>query len=1335
MLIKEYRICLPMTVEEYRIAQLYMIQKKSREESSGSGSGVEILVNEPYKDGPGGDGQYTYKIYHIGSHLPGWLKTILPKSALRVEEEAWNAYPYTKTRYRCPFVEKFMLEIETRYCNDGGHQENIFSLSEADLRARTVDYMDIVKDSISSGDYRKEEDPKLFISDKTGRGPLTETWHTDYVEAQEQQIGNKHIMCAYKLCRVEFKYWGMQTKIERFIHDIGLRKTMLRAHRQAWCWQDEYHGLELSDIRELERQAQLALEEKMRRFREMEDGETDTNGTKPNGESAQKLPDRDEVFDNHNSSSSGRPGLEIHKKPMRRWGSFKKTPSKSKLVSPMVKPWITSSSPQKGEPGSSMSISDWRVESLEKLQDTSSDDEFFDAMDDLGPPDASSLKLYRASSMEMVSDEFADCSASPSASGRGSNFFASSFDQKLEFYKNNLQPGNQSLDMSLPATGSTSPSSQQSKTTVLFMVLHGGSMLDAGQDQSSKRADVSTFKTTLDSIVRAHYPSAVGHISVRLVPCPPVCAEALASLSSLSPYSFDAQSPNNLNVDQGAVVTNDYIPLGAIPLLTVSSQEYKDSVGKVIAKTNQVFNDFLHTDEGNTFAGQVILIADSIGSIFGYDCLCRSHAYSRNNSHNSSHGSIHDSDHDMDKESELSSSVFRKSNLETIKQLSFSNPDLTPTEENKTMLTQTGSFQHKRGRSETLDETHKSMPNSPYTRHLSLPGSKYNSYPLEHNSSCFEFDVTDFFMFGSPLAMVLALRRCLLGGDRFTLPQRPNCHQMYNLFHPTDPSAGRLEPFLNHKFKLVAPMKIARYSRYPLGDGESVHLVETIQSNSESLLMDGMVVDKPHLERRTSNMSIMSQVSGHGEINLAAIAAVTKRWWGAKRLDYALYCPEALNSFPTNALPCLLHASYWESSDVVSFILRQVIRHDSISIRGSDGSKDAPMFTPAQPREKWMKRRTTIKLRTVKLRNVGPNHRANDVIVLEDGPQVLVARFMYGPLDMVSLSGEKVDIHLMTQPPLGDWLYLGTEYTDGNGRVSFTIPEEKKFTQGMYPVKMVVRGDHTTVDFYLTVLPPQTESVVFSIDGSFTASVSIMGKDPKVRAGAVDVVRHWQELGYLIIYVTARPDMQHKKVVSWLAQHNFPHGMVSFMDGLSADPLRQKALYLKSLINDAKIVIHAAYGSSKDISVYQSLGVKAERIFIVGKASKKQHSLATVLDDGYAAHLSALLAHGGSKAAVGNARMVIRKGCFGLPGQLKRGKSSKKYAKRTTSLPPQASGSSAPEFKCHHDSLAVESPGIGISQAGNTVVDQGVPDHGVAMRARGSSPRPKVPAFRYESQV
>ena len=64
-------------------------------------------------------------------------------------------------------------------------------------------------------EYKMEEDPKLFHSTKTQRGPLSENW----IEEYKQQVFP--IMCAYKLCKVEFRYWGMQSKIERFIHDTG----------------------------------------------------------------------------------------------------------------------------------------------------------------------------------------------------------------------------------------------------------------------------------------------------------------------------------------------------------------------------------------------------------------------------------------------------------------------------------------------------------------------------------------------------------------------------------------------------------------------------------------------------------------------------------------------------------------------------------------------------------------------------------------------------------------------------------------------------------------------------------------------------------------------------------------------------------------------------------------------------------------------------------------------------------------------------------------------------------------------------------------------------------
>ena len=104
MLIKEYRITLPMTVEEYQMAQLYSVAEASKNETGG-GEGVEVIKNEPYDDHPllNGKftkGQYTYKIYRLESKVPSWIKMIAPTGSLEVHEEAWNAYPYCKVNTR-----------------------------------------------------------------------------------------------------------------------------------------------------------------------------------------------------------------------------------------------------------------------------------------------------------------------------------------------------------------------------------------------------------------------------------------------------------------------------------------------------------------------------------------------------------------------------------------------------------------------------------------------------------------------------------------------------------------------------------------------------------------------------------------------------------------------------------------------------------------------------------------------------------------------------------------------------------------------------------------------------------------------------------------------------------------------------------------------------------------------------------------------------------------------------------------------------------------------------------------------------------------------------------
>ncbi|XP_031433047.1 membrane-associated phosphatidylinositol transfer protein 2 isoform X4 [Clupea harengus] len=1293
MLIKEYRIPMPLSVEEYRIAQLYMIQKKSREESCGEGSGVEILENRPYTDGPGGEGQYTHKVYHIGQHIPGWFRSILPKAALRVEEESWNAYPYTRTRYTCPFVEKFSIDIETYYKPDTGIKEDVFNLSSSDKRERTVDPIDIVKDPIAPHEYLAEEDPRLYTSEKTLRGPLMDDW----IQQIEDNPGKSPVMCAYKLCKVEFRYWGMQSKIERFIHDVGLRKVMVRAHRQAWCWQDEWYGLTIEDIRQLELETQLALAAKMAQYSCNEEG-GEAKGTDP---APDQQPEDKQPISTTEAEESGRSSgdtLQARGELTKQWSTSSRSSRSSKRGA--------------GSP-SSHSLSEWRMQSIARDSDDSTDDEFFDAPEDFSDNeeifDKEITKWNSTDLMDKIETTDTDESHGDLYPEPGGDFVEPPSVERVtetlrpvKHSKHHRHHKHHKCSKRLPeirvhrppADGSSQQCLQPSKINVLILVLHGGNILDTGAgDHTSKQGDLNTLTTAFETVMRVHYPTALGRVALRLVPCPPICAEAFSLVSHLSPYSYDEGCLSN---------SQDHIPLAALPLLATSAPQYQEAVATVITRANQVYSDFIKSAEGASFSGQVCVIGDCVGGILAFDALCSSNVSvceSQCSSRRTSIVSVHD--HDLLSPALLVNSGPCGTTLEGSRHLSRSNIDIprcSGAEEPRKQLPR------KRSDSSTYEldtiKQHQAFLSSLHSSVLrNDPGSRRSSSSTMLEGGAlgkFDFEVSDFFLFGSPLGLVLALRKTVVP----TLDVghlRPACQQVYNLFHPADPSASRLEPLLEKRFHVLPPFSVPRYQRFPLGDGNSALLVETIQS-SPQLFLDGvggmplrcsevvsetsipvpvlnwhappgpvesdivhshggMFLESSHPPspvvlcavrppRRPSEVSICSQASGHADNYSATnMANIAGRWWGTKRIDFALYCPDALTAFPTVALPHLFHASYWESTDVVSLLLRQVMRHESSSILELDG-KEVSEFTPSKPREKWLRKRTHVKIR-----NVTANHRVNDAVFTEDGPQVVTGRFVYGPLDMVTLTGEKVDIHIMTQPPSGDWTYFDTELTNSSGRVSYIIPESKRLGIGVYPVKMVVRGDHTSADSYLTVLPRGTEFVVFSIDGSFAASVSIMGSDPKVRAGAVDVVRHWQDLGYMIVYVTGRPDMQKQRVVAWLSQHNFPHGIVSFCDGLVHDPLRHKGNFLKSLICEAHMKIFAAYGSTKDVSVYASIGLPPSHIYIVGRPTKKMQHQCQFIAEGYAAHLSQLEFSQRSRPAKTNsARMVLRKGSFGLGG-------------------------------------------------------------------------------------
>jgi len=248
-----------MTVEEYQVAQLWSVARASKE-NTGGGEGIVVLKNEPFegkmdlhKDHT--HGQYTHKIYKLYSKVPKWIRAIAPKGSLEMHEEAWNAYPFCRTVINNPdyMKENFFIKIESLHVQDKGTLENPFNLTKEQLKNREVIYIDIANDPIPVADYREDEDPTKFLSEKTGRGRLQKNWR-DHTQP---------IMCCYKLVTVEFKWFGLQTRVEKYIQQSE-RRLFTKFHRQLFCWIDQWHGLTMADIRRIEEQVQHELNKEIK---------------------------------------------------------------------------------------------------------------------------------------------------------------------------------------------------------------------------------------------------------------------------------------------------------------------------------------------------------------------------------------------------------------------------------------------------------------------------------------------------------------------------------------------------------------------------------------------------------------------------------------------------------------------------------------------------------------------------------------------------------------------------------------------------------------------------------------------------------------------------------------------------------------------------------------------------------------------------------------------------------------------------------------------------------------------------------------------------------------
>ena len=241
----EFRVPLPLTVDEFERAWLFMCVEASCDATSTSEAdeGIVILKNEPFdnvngqlgeisaisgKPIPKTKGQYTLKEYRLASRAPGFARKVLPAKSLILIEESFNAYPNCLTYLTNAWLskKKFYISVSTTFMPGNCTVENAEQLDAKKLKKRKIINIDIAKQDIESDDYRKHLDPATFQSIATGRGPLTAGgWMEDV----------NPCMTAYKVVEVCCdSLWPAGGKAEKKIIS-GQEGSFINTHARAFC--------------------------------------------------------------------------------------------------------------------------------------------------------------------------------------------------------------------------------------------------------------------------------------------------------------------------------------------------------------------------------------------------------------------------------------------------------------------------------------------------------------------------------------------------------------------------------------------------------------------------------------------------------------------------------------------------------------------------------------------------------------------------------------------------------------------------------------------------------------------------------------------------------------------------------------------------------------------------------------------------------------------------------------------------------------------------------------------------------------------------------------------
>lgn len=213
-----------------------------------------------------------------------------------------------------------------------------------------------------------------------------------------------------------------------------------------------------------------------------------------------------------------------------------------------------------------------------------------------------------------------------------------------------------------------------------------------------------------------------------------------------------------------------------------------------------------------------------------------------------------------------------------------------------------------------------------------------------------------FFLMGSPIAMFVTVRGIDTIGPDFELP---TCKRVFNIFHPYDPVAYRLETLIDPTLTNVRPVLIPHHKGRKRMHLELKETIERVGSEFKQKIVDSIQGTWNRLYQMYSGTSAQASIDQQVDEALASqlylgeeegtpntgsgeLAITVGRLNSGRRLDYVLQ-EKPYESFNEYIFALQAHVTYWESEDTLLLILKELYGPQGIL---TDAERNQPLSSP-----------------------------------------------------------------------------------------------------------------------------------------------------------------------------------------------------------------------------------------------------------------------------------------------------------------------------------------------------------------------------------------------------